>query len=180
VFLISFQNDFKNSNGVNICCHVSIAGGIQNAPERAAVLGCECMQIFTRSPQGGKAPILTPEIVKEFKLQAKSYKLKDWYVHTPYYINFASTVPRIRFSSIAVVREELERGSLLGCKYIMTHLGSTKLAGPKLGFHKTWRAIQRILDGYKGDCQLLLEISAGAGDLVGGTFGELRDLIKNV
>ena len=39
-----------------IGCHVSIAGGVFNAPKRAAELGCEAMQIFTRSPQGGKAP----------------------------------------------------------------------------------------------------------------------------
>lgn len=160
--------------------HISAAGGPQNAPERAAEVGCEVFQFFSRPPQGGPGIKLTPTIVKEFKDNCKKYKQAESYIHTPYYINFASIVPRIRFSSIAVVREELERGSLLGVKYIMTHLGSTKQAGKELGFHKTWRAIQRILDGYKGSCQLLLEISSGAGDLVGSTFEELGELIKNV
>ena len=160
--------------------HVSAAGGPQNAPERAAQVGCEVFQFFSRPPQGGPGMKLTPDIIQQFKDNCKKYKQIDSYIHAPYYINFASIVPRIRFSSISIVREELGRGSLLGAKYLMTHLGSTKQAGKVLGFHKTWCAVQRILDGYKGSCQLLLEISSGAGDLVGSTFEELGELIKNV
>src|SRR3989344_697002 len=112
-----------------IGCHVSIAGGIDKAPERASAFGCEVMQIFTRSPQGGKAPELTPEIVQEFKLKiacpakpqrsGENYKIENCYIHTPYYINFASSNPRIKFGSASVVRDELERGTLLGAKYVM-------------------------------------------------------------
>ncbi len=160
--------------------HISAVGGVEKAPQRAAQVGCEIFQFFSRPPQGGPAAKLTPIQIQQFKDNCRKFKQAESYIHTPYYINFASTVPRIRYGSIAVVREELERGALLECKYVMTHLGSTKLAGPKLGFHKTWRSIQRVLDGYKGSCQLLLEISSGAGDLVGSTFAELRDLIKNI
>ncbi len=160
--------------------HISASGGVEKAPERAASVGCEVFQFFSRPPQGGPASKLTDNIIRQFKDNCHKFKQAESYIHTPYYINFASTMPRIRYGSINVVREELERGTLLGCKYVMTHLGSTKLAGSKLGFHKTWRSIQRILDGYKGSCQLLLEISSGAGDLVGSTFEELRDLIKNI
>lgn len=160
--------------------HISAAGGAEKAPERAAEVGCEVFQFFSRPPQGGPPGKLTPAVVKAFKDNCKQFGQAESYIHAPYYINFASTTPRIRYGSIAVVREELERGTLLGCKYVMTHLGSTKAAGPKRGFHKTWRAIQRLLDGYKGSCQLLLEGSSGAGDLVGSTFEELRDLMKNV
>jgi len=165
---------------MKIGAHVSAAGGIFNAPANAAKIGCEVLQIFSRSPQGGTAPKLTDDIVGKFKAGMKSNKLSQAVIHTPYYINFASTTPRIRYSSIEIVRGELERGTLIGAEYVVTHLGSTKDAGPKLGFHKTWRAIQRILDGYKGSCTLLMEMSAGAGDLVGGNFDELGALLKNI
>ena len=62
---------------MNIGCHVSIAGGIFEAPKRAADLGCECMQIFTRSPQGGKAPELTADIIKNFKIQNTKYQIQN-------------------------------------------------------------------------------------------------------
>jgi deoxyribonuclease-4 len=164
---------------MNIGAHVSAAGGIFNAPLNAVKIGCETFQVFSRSPQGGPAPKLTDEIVQQFKAEVKKYKLGEFTIHTPYYINFASTTPRIRYGSISIVREELERGTLLGASFVVTHLGSTKDAGPQVGFHKTWRSIQRVLDGYKGTTGLLLELSAGAGDLVGGSFEQLRDLIKN-
>ncbi len=159
--------------------HVSAAGGIFNAPGNAAKIGCEVFQVFSRPPQGGPAPKLTPSIIEHFKAEVKKHKFTEYYIHTPYFINFASTKPPIRYGSIKIVREELERGSQLGFKYITTHLGSTKDAGPKLGFHKTWRAIQRVLDGYTGSCQLTLEISAGAGSSTGGSFEELASLIKH-
>lgn len=164
---------------MRIGAHVSAAGGIWNAPANAAKIGCEVFQVFSRPPQGGPAPKLTTESVARFKSEMKLHKQAAFVIHTPYFINFASTTPRIRYGSINVVREELERGSLLGASYLMTHLGSTKDAGPKVGLHKTWRSIQRILDGYAGTTQLLLEISAGAGDVVGDSFEELAFLIKN-
>jgi deoxyribonuclease IV len=165
---------------MNIGAHVSIAGGVQNAPQRAADLGCECFQMFTRSPQGGKAPELTEDIIKKFKLQAKSYKLKAWYIHTPYYINFVSANNRIRYGSVSVVRDELERGSLLGAKYVMTHLGSAKELGQKEAIKKTIEMLKKSLDGYKGQTKLLLENSAGAGEIIGDSLKELAEVIVKV
>ena len=106
--------------------HVSIAGGIDLAPKRAADCGSEVFQTFTRSPQGGPAPKITPNVVEKFKSEVKHLKLAAHYIHTPYYINFASQNNRIRYGSINVVREELERGTLLGSTYVMTDLGSAR------------------------------------------------------
>lgn len=164
---------------MKIGAHVSAAGGIFNAPLNAAKLGCETFQVFSRSPQGGPAPKLTDDVVKQLRTNMAAHGYHRFVIHTPYYINFASTTPRIRHGSISIVREELERGTLLGASYVVTHLGSTKEAGKKLGFHKTWRALQRILDGYRGTTKLLLELSAGAGDLTGGSFDELASLLKH-
>jgi len=165
---------------MHIGCHVSIAGGIFEAPKRAADLGCECMQIFTRSPQGGKAPELTEEVIKKFTLNVTRYAIRDFYVHTPYYINFASGNNRIRYGSVSVVRDELERASLIGAKYVMTHLGTAKDLGEKEAFAKTVEMLQKTLEGYSGETKLLLENSAGAGAIIGDDLQELGKIIKAV
>ncbi|HOW60574.1 MAG TPA: deoxyribonuclease IV [Candidatus Moranbacteria bacterium] len=165
---------------MHIGCHVSIAGGIQNAPERAHNLGCETMQIFTRSPQGGPAPKLTSEIISDFKLKAKNYKLKAVVVHTPYYINFASANNRIRYGSVSVVRDELERASLLGAKYVMTHLGSAGELSENEASEKIIEMLKKTLDGYTGSAKLLIENSAGAGKIIGDSFLEIAKIIKKV
>ncbi len=165
---------------MNIGCHVSIAGGIFEAPKRASDLNCECMQIFTRSPQGGKSPELTKEIIQKFKLTAKSYKLEAIYIHTPYYINLASANNRIRYGSVSVVREELERGNLIGAKYVMTHLGTAKDLGEKEAFAKTVEMLSKTLENYSGETKLLLENSAGAGAIIGDDLKELKKIIDAV
>ncbi|EKE18883.1 MAG: hypothetical protein ACD_9C00206G0005 [uncultured bacterium] len=163
-----------------IGCHVSIAGGVFNAPERAADLGCEAMQIFTRSPQGGKAPELTPEVISKFNLKAKTYNLKATFVHTPYYINFASANNRIRYGSVSVLRDELERASLLGAKYVMTHLGSAGELSVREASDKVIEMLKKTLEGYTGSTELLIENSAGTGNIIGHDFSEIAYILKNI
>src|SRR3989338_4377992 len=158
--------------------HVSIAGGIENAPLNAHTAGCECFQIFSRSPRGGKAREITDEAQQEFLTRCKEYKFQDWYIHTPYYINFASMKKPIRWGSIGVVREELERGTLIGAQAVMTHLGSAKDYGRKKSMEKVIRAVHHVLEGYTGSALFLLEQSAGAGDIIGGTLDELAYILK--
>ncbi|MCR4311069.1 MAG: deoxyribonuclease IV, partial [Candidatus Taylorbacteria bacterium] len=173
-------------------CHVSIAGGIINAPQRASDLGCEVFQMFSRSPQGGPAPKITPEIIKQFKEEMKKWGQENCYIHAPYYINFASSNKTIRSASARVVREELERGSLIGAKYVMFHPGSAKDMDRKEAIKITAEGVAKVMDGYIGSTatrerserssgrmtELLLEVSAGAGNVMGDTFEELSEIIK--
>ena len=64
------------TNSMFIGAHISIAGGVFNAPENAHRIGCECFQLFTRSPRGGQPKPLTPDVVKQFESECKKYKLK--------------------------------------------------------------------------------------------------------
>lgn len=159
--------------------HVSIAGGIQNAPINAHKKGCEVFQFFSRSPRGGK-PTYTEESIQEFKNNCKKYDLKEFYIHTPYYINLASANSRIRYGSITAIREELEIGLKLGAKYVMTHLGSAKDYTEKKAQALTIKGIKEILKGYKGATILLLENSAGSGQIIGDDLNELGKILKAV
>lgn len=157
---------------------MSIAGGVQNAPGRAAELGCEVFQMFSRSPQGGPAPELTPAVIKQFKAAMKEHRQAECYIHAPYYINFASDNNKIRHNSAKIVREELERGSLLGAKYVMMHIGSAKGMTGKEATTRAAKGLVRVMEGYKGLTELLLEISAGTGDIIGDTFEELAEILE--
>lgn len=162
-----------------IGAHVSIAGGVVNAPGRAAAEGCETFQCFTRSPQGGPAPLLTDEIVTAFRAEMAKHEMDRFYIHAPYYINLASLEGRIRYSSIAVLRQELERGTALGARYVMAHPGSYKNQTLEQATGKVRDAIGMILDGYAGSCKFLVEISAGTGNVMGDTFREVADMVAN-
>lgn len=160
--------------------HVSIAGGIQNAPLNAANIGCETFQMFSRSPQGGPAPKLTPAIIDAFRKNCEDHHLSEWVIHSPYYINFASELERTRKNSIRIIREELERGTLIGSSYVMFHPGSAKGVGQVEAMKFCIDGITRVLDGYNGTTKLLIEMSAGAGMVIGDTFEELAELLDGI
>ncbi len=159
--------------------HVSIAGGLVNAPANAAKIGCEVFQMFSRSPQGGYVAPLDETIAKQFKAACKEHGQQAWYIHAPYFINFASANERIKYGSIHVIREELERGSLLGAQSVMAHLGSYTALGKDKGFHQLVAGLAEMLKGYKGSTEFLIEISAGAGSAIGSTFEDLAEIIDH-
>lgn len=165
-----------------IGCHVSIAGGLSNAPKNAADFGCETFQIFSRSPHGGPVAEITKEVVAQFKAEMDKYGFTDFVIHAPYIINFGSTNPRTFHGSISIIRNELERGTLIGAKYVMFHPGSLKdhMEDKKNGLKQVKQGLTEVLKGYKGTTQLLIEISAGAGEIVGDTFEEIAELVNHL
>ena len=162
--------------------HISIAGGIDKAPERAHKIGCECFQFFSRSPHGGKNLELTEDKINNFKENCQKYNLKNYYIHTPYYINLASANNRIYYGSISAIRKELETADLLKAKAVVTHLGSAKDLREKEAEKKLVEGLVKIFNHpsppYQGRVILLLEITAGAGEIMGDTFEEIALFIK--
>ncbi len=158
--------------------HVSIAGGIENAPLRARELGCECFQMFTRSPRGGRPPELDEPLLEAFFRNCGEVSISDYYVHTPYFINLASGKEDLRGKSVDLVREELERSSALGVKYMMTHIGSAREMERDVAISNVADSLSRVLRDYSGETQLLLENTAGQGHTIGASFEEISLILE--
>lgn len=168
--------------------HVSAAGGLQNAPDNASEFNAEVFQFFSRSPRGGAASEITDEIASEFKERVKNHGILETTIHTPYYINFASKKKGLAAAASRIIREELTRGSTLGVDWVVTHLGSAKdwegattEETPKEALEQV---VKNLKDVFKGtdefSSKLLLEISAGAGSVIGDTFEELAFLLDGL
>ena len=69
--------------------HVSIAGSIDHAVDKAKAANCDTFQIFTRNPRGWKFGDLDPEEVKVFKEKLKQTGIGPPVVHMPYLPNLA-------------------------------------------------------------------------------------------
>src|SRR5262245_33837577 len=131
-----------------IGAHISAAGGLFNAPKNGGVIGCETIQFFSRPPQGGKPKPITKEDATAFSNAMKEHSIQTAYIHAPYFINLASNEARIRHGSVSVLREELERGTQLGCRAMMFHPGSAKEVGQEKAEEMVIEGLNRILDGY--------------------------------
>lgn len=152
---------------------MSAAGSLANAPLNGAKLGCEIIQIFSRPPQSWGAKPISQKEADGFKAAMRQNSIEACYIHAPYLINLASANNRTRHGSITMLKQELERGSQIGARAMMFHPGSAKDVGQEKGVDMVIEGLNRILDGYEGTCQLLVEISAGAGAVMGDTFEEI-------
>ncbi len=160
--------------------HISAAGGLSNAPKNAASLGLECFQFFSRPPQGGRVGPIPKTEVSAFLSACDAHGFASYYIHAPYIINLASKEERIRTSSIEILRGELERGSLLKVTAMMFHPGSASGVGEEQGIALVVSGMKKILRGYKGAARFLIEISAGAGMIIGDKFEEVRAILDGV
>jgi deoxyribonuclease-4 len=163
-----------------IGAHVSIAGGVANAPENAHKLGCECFQMFTRSPRGGQRKVI--DFDKFFNdCQKYGFEIgQDYVIHSPYYINLASVNQKIAENSVRILRDELEVASQLKSPIVITHLGSAGEQDRKIAQEKIIKNLQKIYDGYQGTAQLTLEIGAGSGKIMGVSLDEMKNYFEKL
>ena len=157
--------------------HISGAGGIEKIPQKAKDLGCDTFQFFSRSPRGGKS-VLADSVAEAFKTSAKKLGFTHYYIHAPYYINLASTEARIYNGSVEILRDELLLAEKLGARCIITHIGSAKDMTHTEALERVIAGVGKIVADVPST--LFLEISAGAGDIIGATLEELAAIHSHV
>ncbi len=98
-----------------------------------------------------------------------------------YLPNLASPDDALYEKSVAALVDAVERTEGLGGRYLVTHLGSHKGAGPAVGKERAAAAIRRAVRETRGaDVTILLENSAGKSNQVGTTFAELTTLYRKL
>ncbi|MGB9695464.1 MAG: deoxyribonuclease IV [Caldisericaceae bacterium] len=158
--------------------HVSIAGGISNAPVNAHDATCDTIQIFTKNQMQWKVPPLNREEIRLFKQRMKKYRIASGTVHSSYLVNIASANEEIRSRSIEDLARELERADELGIPYVVFHPGAHKGMGEKEGLNKVGISIKEIVNASKSrKSLLLLETTAGEGTTLGYTFEQLAEIL---
>ncbi|NYT02798.1 MAG: deoxyribonuclease IV, partial [Methanosarcinales archaeon] len=158
--------------------HVSIAGSIDRAVDRAAALRCDAFQIFTSNPRSWQARELQEAEVAAFREKMASSGLSPAVAHMPYLPNLASQKDQVYQRSVEVLVRELLRCQRLGIPYLVTHPGSHLGQGRGVGIGRIKGALERALAG--ADCQvmILLETTAGTSNSIGGTFQDLGELAE--
>lgn len=165
---------------MKIGLHLSIAGSIDRAVDRALLLGCNTFQIFTRNPRQWRARELTAEETEAFVEKVKKSDVKPVFSHMPYLPNLASPRDDVYSKSVEALTLELERGSRLKIPYLVTHLGSHLGAGVEAGTDRIVDAIDRSLGASDGRVMLLLENSAGTKHSMGGSFEGIADILRRL
>lgn len=163
---------------MRIGLHVSIAGGFTKAAERALALGCETIQVFTRSPRGWQAAGLDAGETAGFRAAVTSAGIAPVFVHAPYLVNLATTDRALAARSCAVLAEELDRAAAIGALGVVVHPGHA--ADRDRAPARTARRVAQALRRSRSRTLLLLENTAGAATDIGSRFADLAAIIAAV
>jgi deoxyribonuclease-4 len=170
------QSDMPTRSRRRIGIHTSTSGALFNAATKAIELGANCFQIFSGSPRTWAAPLPKPEACARMAELRAAHDLTPLVIHANYLINLCSADAANRPKSIAAFRGELERAALIGAEFLVVHPGSAKdhphrdsaIAAFAEGLAEASRGLA------PSGVSILLENTAGHGNLLGGELSDLR------
>jgi deoxyribonuclease-4 len=165
---------------MKIGCHVSIAESIDRSVDRAAEIGCDVFQVFTRNPRMWRHKTLTDDEVQAFHEKIEKTGICPVFSHMPYLPNLSSSNPEPYKKSVATLRLELTRCNQLKIPYVVTHLGSHLGEGQETGKTQIVNAIETAVSDLDNYPMILLENTSGKRNEVGSTFTEIGDIINRV
>ena len=164
---------------MKIGAHVSTAGGLSNAFDRASNIGAEAIQIFASSPRAWKFNQPKEEEVSLFKEKMDQTGIWPCYIHGSYLVNIGGDPSQIE-KSIESLTNNMSVAGKIGAEGVIFHGGSHKGKGFHNIVKQASECLKRVLDNSPENVWLCLENSAGMGSHIGSSFEEMGELIHLV
>lgn len=162
--------------------HVSIAGGVENAPLHAERIGAKAFAMFTKNQRQWQAKPLDENNIRAFRENLKRIGVKPQHVlpHDGYLINLGNADAGKRHNSLNAFIDEAHRVEQLGLPFLNFHPGS------HLHEISEEQCIDLIASGVRQAIEqtreviFVLESTAGQGSNVGYTFEQLAAIVERV
>lgn len=165
---------------MRIGIHVRVSGGYAKAIQHAQNAGCTAIQIFSSNPRSYRPSKIDQPALDAFAAMRRESGIDPCVIHTPYLINVASEDPKVLEGSKTLLRADLATAAAGSMKYVNTHLGSYGKRDRNEGFVAMCHALEEVLETIQPGVYLVIENSAGAGNLAGGTLEELGQLMRTL
>ena len=162
--------------------HVSIGGGVANAPKNAKALGATGFGMFVKNQRQWTAAPYAPADIEAFKQQMASdgYTAAQVMPHAGYLINLANPDEEAHAKSMGSLMDELRRCMSLGLDKLNFHPGShLRKLTPQEACARVAQSMNTALAQTQG-VTLVIENTAGSGGNLGAPFEELRAIIDGV
>ena len=161
--------------------HVSIAGGVAESIGRGKSIGCDCIQIFTKSSRQWKSKPYTEEEIAAFRRNVRESDIRCVVAHDSYLVNLGAPDDVLRKKSIAGFIDELERCEALGVPWLVAHPGSHVGSGEDVGIATIAKSIDEAHKSCPGfNVKVALEITAGQGSNLGCSFPQMARIFNAV
>lgn len=166
---------------MRIGAHMSVAGGVSRAVDRAVVHGCESLQIFAKNASQWRGKPLDADEIRRFRTRVDETGLTPVVSHASYLINLATTFPGLREQSLAAFLDELDRAEALGLRGVVIHPGTCTAGSDEDALRLIGEAIRAAFAARPSQqTMVLLEHTAGQGRTLGYRFEHLAGILAHV
>jgi deoxyribonuclease IV len=159
-----------------IGAHVSTAGGLVQAHQRGVERGCDAIQVFNQSPRQWRPTRWKDDDVAEFLELMRDGPIESVTIHAVYLINPATKDREMRNKSAASLIHALRMGDEIRADGVVVHPGSSVGEPLDEALPRVGEMVKHALSESES-CRLLLEDTAGAGNTIGRSFEELREIL---
>lgn len=172
------SSSFRNQ-GLILGAHLSIAGGYHRAVERAAKIGCDCLQLFTQNNLRWENRRISRSEAQAFQTALAQYSIVHPLVHANYLINLASPSGKLWRRSVRAFAAELRRASALGIPWVVVHPGSATDGNLEAGLSRVIKAVDEAFAALPKEATAgcLLEVTAGQGKAIGARPEDLAAIL---
>jgi len=161
--------------------HMGIAGGLADAVHEGRKIGCDCLQIFSKSPHMWSGPPIAMAAAEGFRAAVTAEGIRATAVHHGYLANLASPKAFVLRRSRAAFQDEIQRADLLGVDALIFHPGAHLKSGVEAGLSTIAESLRLALEkAPESRVWILLENAAGQGTTLGSTFEELASVLAQV
>ena len=136
--------------------HLSAAGGIDTAIDRAAAIGADCVQVFTQSPRMWRPTAHAPDAIERFKTKRAHAKIGGVVCHALYLCNLCGDDDTVYEKSVATLCTTLDVAVALEADAVVFHAGSHLGGWLDASLKQIVRALKKVLKRCKGDTWLLI------------------------
>ncbi len=166
----------------HIGAHVSISGGVENAPLNAMKIGATAFALFTKNQRQWHAKPLTEESIQAFQANCREagFDVEHILPHDSYLINLGHPEPDGLRKSRQAFEEECRRCEQLGLRYLNFHPGShLRKISEEDCLARVAESINLALDKTER-ITAVIENTAGQGSNIGFSFEHLAHIIEQV
>jgi deoxyribonuclease IV len=165
---------------VQVGAHVSVAGGIHTAIERAEGMGADSVQVFTQSPRTWRPTNHDPENFERFKQLRAEAGIEGVLCHAVYLLNLANPKDDFYEKSVAALTNTVDVANAIEADGVVFHIGSHLGAGMEKGLDRVCAAMETVLERCSGQTWLLMENCAGTGGTIGRSIEELARVFNRL
>lgn len=162
--------------------HVSIAGGVENAPLNAAAIGARAFALFTKNQRQWHAKPLSAESIAAFQTNLAQVDIAPQHVlpHDSYLINLGHPDQASLDKSRAAFIDEMHRCQQLGLTLLNFHPGAhLNQISEEQSLDRVAESINLALAQTTG-VTAVIENTAGQGTTLGYSFEHLARIIAGV